>query len=81
MFIYIKDIIFQKNLHFTDLSILITHNLKILLNTVCKAAAVISLVISDLSTITISAIISVMISSVISHSSINDLFIDKKIQS
>ncbi|KMW68855.1 hypothetical protein BDDG_13079 [Blastomyces dermatitidis ATCC 18188] len=50
-----------------------THNLKILLNAVCKAAAVISSVISDLLTAVCQE------TAVISDSSIDNLFIDEEI--
>ncbi|KMW68669.1 hypothetical protein BDDG_12963 [Blastomyces dermatitidis ATCC 18188] len=70
----LKDIIFQKDLHLVNSLILTMHNLKVLLNAACKAAAVISSVTSGLLTAVCKE------TTVISDSSIDNLFIDEEIR-
>ncbi|EEQ85706.2 uncharacterized protein BDCG_08975 [Blastomyces dermatitidis ER-3] len=70
-----KDVIFQEDLHLANSLILTTsHNLKVLLNAACKAAAVIPSETPGLLTMTCQE------TAVIPDSSIDDLFIDEKIQ-
>ncbi|EQL27700.1 hypothetical protein BDFG_09494, partial [Blastomyces dermatitidis ATCC 26199] len=70
-----KDVIFKKNLHLTNSLISTTsYNPKVLLNAAYKAAVVISSETSDLLTAACQE------TAVISDSSIDNLFIDKKIR-